>query len=140
MHGLEAITAYNGWAQALTGATIVMIGLTILATVISFLPKLVGLFEEDKTPTPTNLTPKPQSISDSFNIPDFNPLHDINETAKCYANLIESLGESFMMNDLYKIFKEKNLPHPHLTIKCLREAELISPIGEGKFILKSNSE
>lgn len=142
MHGLEAIAAYNGWAQALTGATIVMIGLAILATVISLLPKIVALFEEEKITVST--TPSPEkSIKDrglSVNIHDFNPLQDIRKTAKIYTDIIESLGESFLMSDLYKMFKEKNIPHPHLTIKTLREANLISPIGEGKFILKANSE
>lgn len=142
MYGLEAIAAHNGWAQALTGATIVMSGLAILATVISFLPKLVALFEEDEA-APT-VQPKLETSSDidssEIDVPAIAPLQDIKETATVYSKVIEPLGESFLLSDLYEAFRKHNLPHPHLTIKSLREADLISPAGEGLFTLKLNSE
>ena len=41
MTGIEAITAQNGWAMAVVGAVIVMIALTILATTISQVHKVI---------------------------------------------------------------------------------------------------
>ena len=33
----------------------------------------------------------------------------------------------------YRIFEEEKLPHPHLTIRALRAAEYLQPLGEGIF-------
>jgi hypothetical protein len=141
VYGLEAIAAHNGWAQALTGAIIVMSGLAILSTVISFLPKLVNLFEEEKTPPPIIPQPEPKSEMPAVDLTNGVLLQDIFETAKNYASIIDPLGESFQLSDLYHLFKEKNLPHPHLTIKSFREAGLIFPTGkEGYFTWKLSSE
>lgn len=138
MYGLEAIAAYNGWAQAFTGALIVMVGLTILSTVISFLPKLIALFEIKKTPPSVEST---SPTTEKFKIDiekaaNIDVLENINEAAKAYTIFIEPLGESFHLGDLYQIFKINNLPHPHLTIKSFREAGLLCPKGNGEFSWK----
>ncbi len=135
MYGIEAITAHNGWAQAVTGTIIVMAGLTILATVISFLPKVISLFEG--TPTTPSLSPsqkeaekKEVTFSDLSN-PQFSA--DVQEDAKKYSSLVQSLGDSFELGALHKILKEKHHPHPHLTVKTFREAGIILPVGDGNF-------
>ena len=48
MLGLEAISAHNGWAMAITGTIIVMCGLSALAFIISQLHKIIALFEKRK--------------------------------------------------------------------------------------------
>ncbi len=45
MYGLEAIQTYNGWAMAITGAVIVMIGLTILSFIISQLHRIIDIVD-----------------------------------------------------------------------------------------------
>jgi len=128
MYGLQAISHYNGWAMALVGALIVVSGLTVLSFIISRLPKLIGLFDKDKkTATATEVKPPEASP-----IPDRCPA-DINAAAGLYRQFSASLGERFDLVDLYRLCLDKNLPHPHLTIKCLREAGLLVPHGEGQF-------
>ena len=46
MYGLEAIQAHNGWAMAVTGAIIVMIGLSILSFIISQLHRIIDLVDD----------------------------------------------------------------------------------------------
>ena len=54
MLGIAAITANNGWAMAFTGACIVMVGLAVLAFVISQLHKIIGLVEKGKSKVPVS--------------------------------------------------------------------------------------
>ena len=46
MYGLEAIEHANGWAMAGAGACIVLTGLSVLAFLISMIPRLIELFEK----------------------------------------------------------------------------------------------
>ena len=138
MYGLEAISAYNGWAQAFTGAIIVMIGLTILATVISFLPKLISLFEtKKKPPSVESVSLTTEQKTDMEKAANIDVLKNIGDAASAYTIFMGPLGESFQLGDLYQIFKKNNLPHPHLTIKSFREAGHLLPKGNGEFYWKS---
>ncbi len=135
MYGIEAITAHNGWAQAVTGAIIVMLGLAILATVISFLPKLISLFEGNSTapsPPPSHKEAEKKEVTFT-DLSNSQFSTDIQEDAKKYSPLVQSLGDSFELGALHKILKEKHHPHPHLTIKTFREAGFILPVGDGNF-------
>jgi len=51
LYGLEAISANNGWAMAITGPLIVMSGLTILSIIISQLHKIVAMFDKKSKET-----------------------------------------------------------------------------------------
>lgn len=51
LYGLEAISANNGWAMAITGPLIVMSGLSILAIIISQLHKMVAIFDKKEKQT-----------------------------------------------------------------------------------------
>jgi hypothetical protein len=129
MYGLEAISAHNGWAMAITGAIIVMCGLSVLAFIISQLHKVIGLFEKKKKVA--HHLPQPPDDKDILNDPD--------ATARMYKPLTTGLGESFHLIQLYRIFEKENLPHPHLTIRILREAEYLLPAGEeGLFCWKKD--
>lgn len=143
MYGIEAITAHNGWAQAITGAIIVMSGLAVLATVISLLPKLVGLFEGNPSPSSVpspSVQPETEAKTVDIEISNINIFTDIKNAAQNYSPVIESLGETFELSALYQIFKDKNYPHPHLTIKAFREAGILLPSGDGTFVWKLGSE
>ena len=136
MQGLAAISDSNGWAMALAGACIVMIGLALLSFIISQLHRIVALVEkkteETGEPAPEKAVPKPESPSAGEII-----LDDLAAAAKIYKPLTAGLGETFELTKLYQVFKEENLPHPHITIRALREAGYLAPAGEGSFSWKN---
>ncbi|MCP4722089.1 MAG: OadG family protein [Desulfobacteraceae bacterium] len=129
MYGLEAISAYNGWAMAITGPLIVMSGLAILSLIISQLHKVVAVFDKkDKQAT----EPAVQS-KDEISVPKVLPI-DISETAEIYQQLIDKLEQPFELSDLYRVAEENNFPHPVLTISRFREAGILKQADEGVFI------
>ena len=129
MYGLEAISAYNGWAMVIIGPLIVMSGLTILSLIISQLHKLVAIFDKkDKTTTEPTVKSK-----DEISVPKVLPT-DISETAEIYQQLIDKLEQPFELSDLYRVAGENNFPHPVLTISRFREAGILEQAGEGVFI------
>lgn len=129
MYGLEAISANNGWAMAITGPLIVMSGLTILATIISQLHKLVALFDRKPKPPPEPIVLGKDEVS----VPDVFP-SDIQETADIYQVLIDKLEQPFPLKELYQVAGQHNFPHPILTVSRLREAGILVSEGEGLFI------
>jgi hypothetical protein len=133
VQGLAAISAQNGWAMALAGACIVMTGLAVLSFIISQLHKIVNMIEKrTEKPTPEKTIsisePAPESLSVEENI-----LDDLAAAASIYKPLTAGLGDTFELTKLYQIFVKENLPHPHITIRALREAGYLSPAGEGSF-------
>jgi Na+-transporting methylmalonyl-CoA/oxaloacetate decarboxylase gamma subunit len=130
MLGLEAISAHNGWAMAITGTIIVMCGLSLLAFIISQLHKIIGLFEKRKEAVPHFVRPAA----------DFDTLNDLEAAARIYKPLTANLGDSFHLTELYRIFEKEKLPHPHLTIRALRAAEYLQPLGEGIFCWKNEDQ
>lgn len=129
MYGLEAISAYNGWAMAITGPLIVMSGLTILSIIISQLHKLVAVFDKkDKQAT----EPADKSKNE-ISVPKVLPM-DISETATIYQQLIDKLEQPFELSDLYRVAEKNNFPHPVLTVSRFREAGILELAGEGVFI------
>lgn len=123
MIGLEAISAHNGWAMAITGAIIVMCGLSVLSFIISQLHKIIELFEKRKAQAP----PSTQS-SDDIDI-----LNDLAAATRLYQPMTADLGDTFHLSQLYRIFEREKLPHPHLTIRALRAAGYLMSAGEGIF-------
>lgn len=136
MQGLAAISAHNGWSIALAGACIVMTGLSVLAFIISQLHKIVGLIEkraEKPAPEKTEVETEsaPALFSDEEKI-----LDDLAAVAKTCMPLSAELGDTFELAKLYPIFEKANLPHPHLTIRALRDAGYLAPTDEGYFSWK----
>ena len=125
---LEAISAHNGWAMAVTGIIIVMSGLSALAFIISQLHKIIGLFEEKKKAAHHFALP-----SDNIDI-----LNDLPATARLYKPLTADLGDQFHLAQLYRIFEKERLPHPHLTIRALRAADYLQSLGDGLFSWKKD--
>ena len=128
MLGLEAISAHNGWAMAVTGIIIVMCGLSILAFIISQLHKVIGIFEEKKKAA--HHVALPSSEVDILN--------DLAATSRLYQPLTADLGDKFHLSQLYRIFEKEQLPHPHLTIRALRAADYLQSSGDGLFSWKKD--
>lgn len=138
MYGFENIATHNGWTMAAAGALIVLCGLAALSFIIAHLHKLVDLLENQKLKgrqkRDGNKSDKTQSTPE-FLIPE-QFAEDMMETANRYKRLVEQLGPAFPLAELYAISNKNGLPHPHLTIKSLRETGYLVPVGDGEFSWK----
>jgi len=132
LYGLEAINAQNGWSMALVGITIVFTGLVALSFAISQLKKLIELWENRDKLTGKNGMVNENVGTEGIELPDHWP-EDIHEAAGLYEPLFKKLGDPFPLADLYKLSEENNYPHPHLTIKRLRDAQILIQVGDGNF-------
>ena len=133
MYGLEAISAYNGWAMAITGPLIVMSGLIILSIIISQLHKVVAIFDKKAKQTTESPVKSGVKSKDEISVPKILP-NDILETAKIYQMIIDKIEQPFELNDIYKVAEQNNFPHPILTVSRLRDAGILICEGEGLFI------
>jgi len=133
VYGLEAINAHNGWAMALTGAIIVMTGLTVLSTIISQLHRIIDLLEKrgnkktlaiDEPAFVTRIQPPPATLS------------DLSTHVERFHLMTTDAGDSFDLITLHQIFIQNDDPHPHLTIRSLREQGFLVSAGEGRFTWK----
>ena len=124
------ISANNGWAMAVTGAIIVMIGLSLLSLVISQLHKIIAFFDNRIQPSAPSRAQQPP-------VPEFPPHSDLEAFASLYKALSAELGQSFELAKLHSLANRDRLPHPHLTIRSLREAGYLIPAGEGFFTWKN---
>lgn len=132
LYGLEAISAQNGWAMAITGAIIVMTGLAVLSFVISQLHKVAALLEKGLN----QRSNKTRGIEDKTGAAEVlkTPALDLHEAGKRLAPLAAELGDSFELQHLYELANSNALPHVHLSIRSLRESGVIIPVGGGRFI------
>jgi hypothetical protein len=131
MYGLDAINAHNGWAMAFAGACIVLTGLAVLSFIISQFPKFVGLFEKEEKALPPRreepeITPPPSVATET-------PV-TVDDAANLYTPLIITLGEEFKLEALHALFREHNLPHPHITIRNFWNAGLLKQTETGAFL------
>ncbi len=140
MNGFEAINANNGWAMAFVGITIVFSGLVALSFVISQLKNIFKYFENTGNPGKNSIDSEHVSGNESktndtkLNIDSRdNWLLSIEDAAILYKPLFEKLGDTFELGPLYDLARQNNFPHPHLTIKSMREAEILIPTGTGTF-------
>jgi hypothetical protein len=129
MYGLQAITTHNGWAMALAGALIVFSGLIVLSFTIAQLHKIIKLLEKKKKSAGVPVTqPPPEAAGSATEL-----LIDQAALTKAYQPLVNKLEETFELADLYALAASANLPHPHLSIKALRQAHVLIFQGEGLF-------
>ena len=133
----NAITAQNGWAMAFTGACIVMVGLALLAFVISKLHKIIALIEGKEEKPATLLQDQPSVPAVNLTAAEIDILDDLPAAARIFSPLTQDLGEKFPLAALYRIFHKENLPHPHITIMALRGAGFLVPVGDGNFSWKN---
>ena len=135
MFGFENITANNGWAMAVVGASIVFVGLVVLSFVISQVHKILKLWEKrdeflhrDETPAQIE-EPKPTKAP----APVQHRLPSIKELTSIYRPLVEQLKQPFDLLQLFEVSNKMDLPHPHLSIKYLQQAGILVPQGDGTF-------
>ncbi len=121
--------------MALAGALIVFSGLVILSFIISQLHKVLTFFEKK----PVYMEPDPEmpdveSREDKpwLSLPKQFPAN-IKEVARLYKPLVEELGETFYLSQLYEMSKKNDFPHPHITLTAFRESKILIPDGDGVF-------
>ena len=121
--------------MAITGALIVFAGLVVLSTTIYIFPKILMLWEKRQIEFEKNHKMQMEDKlkeQRTLSLPKQFP-SDINEIANLYKPLIEELGETFNLTDLYEIAKKYDFPHPHITFAAFRDSEILIPHGEGVF-------
>jgi hypothetical protein len=135
VYGIDNITANNGWAMALVGATIVFSGLVVLALVISQIHKILNLWEKrDEVFARRKEKSRPdeaQTVAGS--VYKERHLPAVDELVSIYRPLVEQLKEPFDLVQLYEISNKMDLPHPNLSINKLREANILVARGDGTF-------
>ena len=130
MHGIQAINAANGWAMAMVGAMIVISGLALLSFIISRLHRIIDWMDKPKG---NNGREDSRCDTDrALVFPETMPSSH-REVAGLYQPLTASLGQNFDLVSLYRICAEHRIPHPHLTIRTLRDAGLMVPVADGLF-------
>ncbi len=135
MFGLENITNNNGWAIAAVGASIVFTGLVVLSFVISQIHRLLNLWENrEKVISRFKQEPaavEPQETEDM--VYGEQRLPSVEELIEVYQPLVEQLEEPFNLSQLFEIANKNDMPHPHLSIQRLQEAEVLVAQGDGTF-------
>jgi hypothetical protein len=129
MFSIENIASNNGWAMAVVGATTVFLGLAVLSFVISQIHKILELWENRKQKQTAPAEP-PEDKEPAFRE---QRLPTVQELCSIYRPLVEQLREPFQLIQLFEKTKEMDLPHAHLSIKCLREADILVAQGDGTF-------
>lgn len=121
--------------MAAVGATTVFLGLVVLSFVISQIYKILEFWENRgktrngdqkkarKKDTPKDKAPARQDLR----------LPTAAELCSIYRPLVEQLKEPFYLVQLFEKTKIMNLPHPHLSIRCLQEADILVAQGDGTF-------
>jgi hypothetical protein len=135
LYGLEAIEASNGWAMAIAGALIVMAGLSVLSFVISQLHTVLELFDK-RTESSGKTPPVMSKETNTERYDPERPFLNMEEAVRHYQAASADLGDRFDLKELYAIFYHSGFPHPHLTIRSLRENGRLIPAGEGFFSWK----
>jgi hypothetical protein len=119
--------------MAFAGIIIVMCGLTVLSTIIAQLHKVVGWMERKKE---AEQGTHPSDTQRALAMPDHLP-EDPEKVAGIYKALTSSLDDTFELSALYAISVENDLPHPHISLRQLREAGILVCVGDGCFTWKS---
>lgn len=136
--GIGNITANNGWAMFVVGYVTVIVALAVLATLISLMPKII-IIQEALNPfgkgkkavkqasaakAEAQAQPVPQETLPGLNVAAI--------TAE-YGPFISELESPFALQQVYAMAREKDLEHPHLSIRTLLEAGKIVLEGDGQF-------
>jgi len=136
VYGFDNITANNGWAMAVIGASIVFSGLVVLSFVISQIHKILELWEKRgikvETPKEAPTTSSGPKVQDPASKVHYLP--SVNDLISIYRPLAGQLKEPFELTELFEISNKMDLAHPHLSIKQLWDAGVLIAQGDGSFI------
>jgi hypothetical protein len=121
--------------MAITGAIIVLVGLSLLSLIISQLHRIIGFIDSShKTDLHRETVPPPRAAKAEVDI-----LNDPEAAARIFAPLTSSIGDVFQLSQLYDIFRQENVAHPHLTIRTLRDCGYLLKSEQDLFCWKIES-
>jgi hypothetical protein len=142
LFGFENITANNGWAMAVVGASIVFLGLVVLSFVISQVHKILKLWEQRNAFLNRHQKQAPVEEPTEIKVPApvQRRLPTVTELTSIYRPLVEQLKQPFGLVQLFEISNKMDLPHPHLSIQYLQQAGVLVPLGDGTFIWDKQKE
>jgi hypothetical protein len=121
--------------MAAVGASIVFLGLVVLSFAISQIHKILNLWE-DREKIISRFKSKPSAVTDQKSEETAykeQRLPSVDELANGYRPLVEKLQAPFKLSQLFEIANKNNLPHPHLSIQRLQEANILVAQGDGTF-------
>jgi len=133
--GFENIANNNGWAIAAVGASIVFLGLVVLSLVISQIHRLLNLWE-DREKIISRFKQQPAAVKSQKSAElDYGDqrLPSVQQLVEAYQPLIEKLQEPFKLSQVFEIANKNDMPHPHLSIQRLQEADVLVAKGDGTF-------
>jgi hypothetical protein len=121
--------------MAAVGATIVFLGLVVLSFVISQIHKVLKLWDEREKYLDRFKKKAPAVGKEEVDVPIYKERHlpTVEALANTYRPLVEKLKEPFKITQLFEIANKNNLPHPHLSIQRLQEADILVAQGDGTF-------
>ena len=135
MFGFENIANNNGWAIAAVGASIVFMGLVVLSLVISQIHRLLNLWE-DREKVFSRFKQQPTAVKSQKSTElDYGDqrLPSVQQLIEAYQPLIVKLQEPFKLSQVFEIANKNDMPHPHLSIQRLQEADVLVAQGDGTF-------
>ncbi len=135
MFGFENISNHNGWAIAAVGASIVFSGLVVLSFVISQIHKILNLWE-DREKVVRRFKKQPVAVEPQETeemVYSEQRLPSVEELIEVYQPLVEQLEEPFKLSQLFEFANKNDMPHPHLSIQRLQEADVLVAQGDGTF-------
>ena len=122
--------------MAAVGASIVFSGLVVLTFVISQIHKILQLWEDREKFLNRFKKQAPVDDIEEFDTLIYEERHlpEVDELIRTYGSLAEKLQEPFKLSELFEIANQADMPHPHLSIQRLQEAEVLIAQGDGTFI------
>jgi len=140
LFGFENITSNNGWAMAAVGATIVFMGLVALSFVISQIHKILNLWEDREKIISRFKRKHRAAAAHQIEEPVYKSqrLPSVDELIDGYQPLVQKLHAPFTLSQLFEIAIKNDLPHPHLSIQRLQEANILIAQGDGTFSWNEN--
>ena len=121
--------------MAAVGATIVFSGLIVLSFVISQIHKLLKLWDDREKFIERFKKKTPPVAAEKVDAFAYSERHlpSVDELASIYQPLVDQLEEPFKLSQIFEIANKNDLPHPHLSIQQLQEANILVAQGDGTF-------
>ncbi|MBI5896286.1 MAG: hypothetical protein HZB24_09895 [Desulfobacterales bacterium] len=115
-------------SQQMTTLIVTLI-LAVLVYLFSQRQKLYELFKPKKLSAAAPVRPAARAVIEA----NIDLLSDLTGAALRCRRLASEIGAGFKLAELYRLLEKSDWPHPHLTIRSLRENGLLVPAGEGLF-------
>jgi len=136
MIGIEAIEAYNGWAMALNGASIVFIGLVLLSFAVSRLHRILGFWERrsGRSPQASSEGSGNSSLDPGFGNPSLPS--EIAAGVQQLRLLSERIGDPFSLPRVLDLAQKAGMLQSHSVANHALASGMLAPDGKGYFSWK----